>query len=262
MSKTEGAAAVQKTARLNVGSLNLASVRPLLGPWTIEGEDSERYEKLLKEVGVAAQPIDFIDWLLVKDFVDLTWEIQRGRRKREELMRTERTRIAEDISRMRRISGLPAEAGPSLADLDLQSLSKMSRELDRLDEHDEQLARRRDEILRQIERRRSGLGEAGAERERDRSQGWSRRLERDRQSVGHVGRGQSERINGCQRPTSKGQPRQLGAKHWTSDLGGQSCDAAQCPCVMDWRRRTRSLARKGGLSCWPWRAGLPMPSSA
>ena len=32
----------------------------------------------------------------------------------------------------------------------------ISAELDRLDERDEQLARRRDEILRQIERRRSG----------------------------------------------------------------------------------------------------------
>lgn len=39
----------------------LASVRPLLGPsWIIE--DPERYEKVLAEVGAAAQPIDFIDW--------------------------------------------------------------------------------------------------------------------------------------------------------------------------------------------------------
>ena len=48
MSKTEEIAAVQKTARVDVGSLTLESVRPLLGPrWTIEGEDSERYEKIL-----------------------------------------------------------------------------------------------------------------------------------------------------------------------------------------------------------------------
>jgi hypothetical protein len=37
-----------------------------------------------------AQPIDFIDWLLVKDIVDLTWEIQRTHLQRERLMRTER----------------------------------------------------------------------------------------------------------------------------------------------------------------------------
>jgi hypothetical protein len=61
-----------------VGSPTLASVRPLLGPtWIIAGEDSERYEKILGEVGAAAQPIDFLDWLLVKDIVDLTFEIQR-----------------------------------------------------------------------------------------------------------------------------------------------------------------------------------------
>ena len=91
MSKTEEIGAVQKTARVNVGSLTFESVRPLLGlRWTIEGEDSERYEKILKEVGVAAQPIDIIDWLLVNDAADLTWEIQRGRRKRDYLMRTER----------------------------------------------------------------------------------------------------------------------------------------------------------------------------
>ena len=38
----------------------------------------------------------------------------------------------------------------------LSEISKTSHELDRLDEHDERLAGRRDEILRQIERRRSG----------------------------------------------------------------------------------------------------------
>ncbi len=156
MSKTEEIGAVQETARINVGSLTFESVRPLLGPrWTIEGEDSQRYEKILKEVGVAAQPIDIIDWLLVKDAVDLTWEIQRGRRKRDCLMRAERTRSAEDI-RIRHIDGVVGEVRVSLADLDMHSLSRISAELDRLDERDERLARRRDEILRQIERRRSG----------------------------------------------------------------------------------------------------------
>jgi hypothetical protein len=42
-----------------------------------------------------------------------------------------------------------------MAEVDLQSLSTESSELERLDERDERLAKRRDEILRQIERRRS-----------------------------------------------------------------------------------------------------------
>ena len=55
------------------------SVRALLGPsWMIEGEDPERYEELLAQVGAAMQPKDIIDWLLVKDVVELTWQIHRG----------------------------------------------------------------------------------------------------------------------------------------------------------------------------------------
>ncbi len=172
-----------------MGSPTLASVRKLLGPsWIIEGEDPERYEKVLAEVGVAAQPIDFIDWLLVKDIVDLTWEIQRIHLQRERLMRTERlsslqtiiysilnsdhnpiraridataNRMVEkwdrgDVKVLKRVDELLAQAGLSMADVDLESLSTQSTEFDRLDERDERLAGRRDEILRQIERRRSG----------------------------------------------------------------------------------------------------------
>jgi hypothetical protein len=189
MPNTERIATVAKTIRVNMGSPMLASVRPLLGPtWTIEGEDPERYEKVLAEVGDAAQPIDFIDWLLVKDIVDLTWEIQRARLQREKVIRTERlsslktvifsilyseynkysaqkdptvSRIAAkwargDAKGIKRVEDLLAQAGLSMADVDLLSLSEESVKLKRLDERDERLAGRRDEILRQIERRRSG----------------------------------------------------------------------------------------------------------
>jgi len=43
-----------------------------------------------------------------------------------------------------------------MADVDLQSLAPKSAEFEQLDERDERLAGRRDVILRQIERRRSG----------------------------------------------------------------------------------------------------------
>jgi hypothetical protein len=188
MSKAERIAAVPKNG-VSVGSPTLASVRPLLGPsWIIEGEDPDRYEKVLAEVGAAAQPIDAIDWVLVKDIVDLTWEIQRARLQRERLVRTERLsslkavlfpvlypgydprltpndpklcRIVAKWARgdsegMKRVDELLAQAGLSMADVDLQSLSEMPGEFDRLDERDERFAGRRDEILRQIERRRSG----------------------------------------------------------------------------------------------------------
>jgi len=189
MSKAERIAAVPKTVGVNGRSPALASVRALLGPsWIIEGEDPERYEKVLAEVGCAAQPIDFIDWLLVKDIVDLTWEIQRTHLQRERLMRTERLSSLQtiifsilnseydpyaaqkdataalivekwdrgDVKGIKRVEELLTQAGLSMADVDLQSLSTQSTEFDRLDERDERLAGRRDEILRQIERRRSG----------------------------------------------------------------------------------------------------------
>ena len=90
MSKTEKITAVQ-TLGVNMGRPALASVRRLLGPsWIIEGEDPERYEKVLADVGAAARPIDFVDWLLVKDIVDLTSEIQRIHLQRERFMRAER----------------------------------------------------------------------------------------------------------------------------------------------------------------------------
>ena len=51
-------------------------VRVLLGPsWMVEGEDVQLYEDLLAAVGSAVKPVDLVDWLLLKDFVDLTWEI-------------------------------------------------------------------------------------------------------------------------------------------------------------------------------------------
>ena len=61
-----------------------------------------------------------------------------------------------DIKGIKRVEELLSQAGLSMADVDLQSLTEKSGEFDRLDERDERLAGRRDEILRQIERRRSG----------------------------------------------------------------------------------------------------------
>ena len=76
------------------------NVRALLGPsWLIEGEDPKRYEEVLGRVGAAVQPTDIIDWLLLKDVVALSWEIQRSRRQRDTLVRMGRLEALMQILR-------------------------------------------------------------------------------------------------------------------------------------------------------------------
>ncbi len=169
-------------------------VRALLGPsWIIEGEDPERYEELLAAVGAAVQPKDLIDWLLVKDIVALTWEIQRTRWQRDSLMRMARKDAMEtilssvlpevetddeddasqlaldwlngDTKATKRVDELLAMAGLSAADVAAQSLSTNAREFDRLDAQNQRHEDRRDALLQQIERRRSGWANTGEARE-------------------------------------------------------------------------------------------------
>jgi len=55
-------------------------IRALLGePPLLNSEDPSAYEALLATFGAAVRPTDPIEWIHVKDCVDLTWEIQRIR---------------------------------------------------------------------------------------------------------------------------------------------------------------------------------------
>jgi hypothetical protein len=168
-------------------------VRALLGPsWLIEGEDPKLYEELLGRVGAAVQPTDIIDWLLLKDVVALTWEIQRSRRQRDTLVRMGRfkamTQILDeatprqgempsDFGRHAAIGDLASEwlngdaeatkhalallasAGFLPNDVAAQSLTVQAVELDRIDQQVQRHEARRDAILQQIERRREGLAQ-------------------------------------------------------------------------------------------------------
>src|SRR3954470_23731783 len=55
-------------------------------PPLLPGEDSETYNRLLTGVAVSVAPTDVIEWLWVKDVIDLTWEMQRLRRLRAALL--------------------------------------------------------------------------------------------------------------------------------------------------------------------------------
>ena len=168
---------------------SLEDVRELLGPaWIIEGEDPERYEQLLARVADAVGPADFIDWLLVKDVVAHTWEIQRSRQHRETVIRTGRLKalqqildqvtpgaeeflsigrngnIAElaikwlngDSEAAKRVAETLQASGFSLTDIAAHAITVMAVELERIDLQVERHEFRRDSLLRQIERRREG----------------------------------------------------------------------------------------------------------
>jgi hypothetical protein len=164
-------------------------IRVLLGPsWIVEGEDVQLYEDLLAAVGAAVKPMDLIDWLLLKDFVDLTWEIQRNRRNRESLMRLGRVAAMKSIlasimqdsempfdlgksdeptvlalnwfsgekEAIKRVEDLLAQTGLSQSDVTAQTLAANAAEFARLDARDELYQSRRNSLLKQIERRRAG----------------------------------------------------------------------------------------------------------
>jgi hypothetical protein len=162
-------------------------VRALLGPsWIINGEDPQVYEALLAQVGAAVGAKDIVDWLLIKDFVALTWDIQRSRRIRDGLMRDARSRVVFDVlrfamrnetprqrnaiaklhDRWRRgeetarqsVAELLAERGMSDADISARAFEKIAQELDMIDQQNERREHRRDRLLQEIERRRHGWG--------------------------------------------------------------------------------------------------------
>jgi hypothetical protein len=55
-------------------------------PPLIEGEDPVAYDELLARVASAVSPSDIIEEILVRDFVDLDWEVSRLRRLKASLM--------------------------------------------------------------------------------------------------------------------------------------------------------------------------------
>lgn len=168
------------------------NIRSLLGPaWILEGENAELYEALLARIGAEMQPIDLIEWLLLKDVVALTWDIQRSRHHRNSIMRLARRQAMErvlshilrersvamefiddkseavqlaarwfngDKKTVKEVDQLLTRAGLSMTDVTAQALSIRSSELGRIDERNDRCEQRRDAILRQIERRRAGLG--------------------------------------------------------------------------------------------------------
>jgi hypothetical protein len=59
----------------------------LLGPApVVEGEDAARYHRLLVDMAKILQPLDVVDWILLKDFIDNQWELMRYRQAQADLI--------------------------------------------------------------------------------------------------------------------------------------------------------------------------------
>jgi hypothetical protein len=126
-----------------------ADIRDIWGDSPLlRNEDPEIYEKLAGQISQAVGPIDVIEWLWVKDVLDLSWEIRRLRRFKTMLIELERaTKEEKDRAYF---ETEPGETGLFL------------RNLDHWEKIDNLLAvaeARRAVALREIERRRASLAE-------------------------------------------------------------------------------------------------------
>jgi hypothetical protein len=75
-----------------------SDIRELLGPPPITHlEDGEAYERILASMAEAIAPKDFVEWIWVKDIVDLTWDAARARRARAVRLALARRQAIENI---------------------------------------------------------------------------------------------------------------------------------------------------------------------
>lgn len=97
------------TANMPVELQSLLGRAPLL-----RTESSQAYDALTAQCAAALDPQDMIEWLMIRDYVDLTWEILRLRRMKQHLLKLGAPdaifRIAEELrdGRQRGEAGGPA----------------------------------------------------------------------------------------------------------------------------------------------------------
>ena len=60
-------------------------------------ERREEYDAFFSAIARAEKPSDAIDWILLKDFVDLNWEIRRERWIKVEIIKLNQTEVISDL---------------------------------------------------------------------------------------------------------------------------------------------------------------------
>jgi hypothetical protein len=177
--------------RDRLGTLAAENIRSTFGgakgmvpPLLLQGENPADYNDLAARVLAAAQPRDFIEELLTRDVVDLTWEILRLRRLKAGVLRKatsegvknvllllengnpmERQRFSlnwrrghADVSKL--FAKVLAEAALTMDDVIAQGLPASINSFERLDHMLASAEARRNNALREIDRHRETLGRA------------------------------------------------------------------------------------------------------
>jgi hypothetical protein len=155
-------------------------VESLLGkPLLLPHEDPDRYYALHQAVGAAIQPRDLFEYFWVRDFTDLTWEIERYRRLRAAVLtETEREAVRHRMrgrvdngktEDLRALDAKAAELTHMWFDMDRQrddeqqeliisvAFCLRSKEIDQLEKHIAACESRRNKVLIQLESRRDAL---------------------------------------------------------------------------------------------------------
>jgi len=124
----------------------------LLGPLPIvEGEQAARYHGLLASLVADVNPVDMLEWIWIRDIVDLQWEVLRYRRAKAETI-TSAKHLALGVA-----FGRPLTPDDGAADIS-RAISNSLDALRRLDHMITSCELRRDNAYHEAERRRAALG--------------------------------------------------------------------------------------------------------
>jgi len=81
-------------------------------PPVLSTENRKIYSDLLCRVAQAVKPKNMIEWMLIKDIVDLSWEIQRLRRYKSQLIERARRSSLDAIEIDEETAKLPPDQQP------------------------------------------------------------------------------------------------------------------------------------------------------
>jgi len=143
-------------------------VQALFGdPPLLRGEDVDLYNKLMSQFAKLVEPKDMIEWWLVKDITDHSWEIRRLRRFKVLFVEVGRDQLFENIQ-MKMLSMPPEDeedeapeyVPPPVPDSEKDSARLLMYRINQYKSVDTLIAsaeRRRARTLREIESRREHL---------------------------------------------------------------------------------------------------------